>query len=204
MQTRRLLDGTLIEHVANDKMYFYTAADSAFGLVFAGVKHPPYLVYAWSWVPSAPGQCVTDRGSLVSLGSVAAAGESTYYRTLTVMPPTSGKRASYLIVGIYLSSELRVLSLPGCALVHTHSLDGMWVIGLAADPYGTALVVCDHESYSTHVLPWRCQACHSWSSRSPRHHVGRTRPIPVGVSSYIIAACEQADTRGIYVMLYQQ
>jgi len=50
--------------------------------------------------------------------------------------------------------ELRVLSLPGLALVHTHRLEGMQVWGLAADPCGTALAVCDYASQSTHVLAW--------------------------------------------------
>jgi len=47
-----------------------------------------------------------------------------------------------------------VLSLPGLALVHTHRLEGFAVVGLAADPWGTALAVCDDASNSTHVLAW--------------------------------------------------
>lgn len=46
------------------------------------------------------------------------------------------------------------MSLPGLALVHEHTLDGMRVTGLAADPWGGALVVCDAASTSLHVLAW--------------------------------------------------
>jgi hypothetical protein len=47
-----------------------------------------------------------------------------------------------------------VLSLPDRRLVHTHTLEGMVVTGLAADPSGTALAVCDAASKAIHVLPW--------------------------------------------------
>jgi hypothetical protein len=47
-----------------------------------------------------------------------------------------------------------VLSLPDRRLVHTHELKGMGVMGLAADPSGTALAVCDAASKAIHVLPW--------------------------------------------------
>jgi len=67
-------------------------------------------------------------GTLVSLGPVAAAGQADDMRPLAVMPPASGKRTSHLIVGTYDQPELRVLSLPGLALVHTHRLEGMQVM----------------------------------------------------------------------------
>jgi hypothetical protein len=35
-----------------------------------------------------------------------------------------------------------------------HTLVGMQVMGLAADPSGTALAVCDGVSKAVHVLPW--------------------------------------------------
>jgi hypothetical protein len=47
-----------------------------------------------------------------------------------------------------------VLSLPDRRLVQTYKLEGMKVMGLAADPSGTALAVCDAASKAIHVLPW--------------------------------------------------
>ena len=88
------------------------------------------------------------------LGTVAAAGKSNNGRPLAVMPPAPGKHTSHLIVGTAYTPELRVLSLPGLALVHTHRLKGMQVWGLAAYPWGEALAVCDNTSRSTHVLAW--------------------------------------------------
>ena len=90
----------------------------------------------------------------MSLGPVAYAGGADELRPLAVMPPAPGKRTSHLIVGSWHTPELRVLSLPGLALVHTHRLVGMEVIMLAADPCGTALAVSDLASESTHVLAW--------------------------------------------------
>jgi len=53
-----------------------------------------------------------------------------------------------------------VLSLPGLALVHTHRLEGMQVWGLAADPCGTALAVCDLAS-QFHARPGLAAAGHA-------------------------------------------
>ena len=70
------------------------------------------------------------------------------------MPPARGKSVSHLVVGTADSPELLVLSLPGLALVHTHRLDGVRMMGLAADPWGGALAVCDDASKTLHVLAW--------------------------------------------------
>jgi hypothetical protein len=94
--------------------------------------------------------------ALVSEGVVEAAGDKGYARPLAVISPTAGQHtsSSYLIVGTCNASTLLVLSLPDRRLVHTHTLEGMKVKGLAADPSGTALAVCDRESKAVHVLPW--------------------------------------------------
>ena len=59
------------------------------------------------------------------------------------MPPAPGKRLSHLIVGTESEAELYIIALPTHTLVCKVSLTaGMRVQGLAADPYGKALVVC--------------------------------------------------------------
>lgn len=73
---------------------------------------------------------------------------------LAVMPPSSSSHGSFLIVGTRYSSELVVLALPERRLVHKQTLEGMTIMGLAADPCGAALVICDGSSKSVHVLPW--------------------------------------------------
>ena len=83
-----------------------------------------------------------------------AAGTEDNLRPLAVVPPAPGQRTSYLVVGTRRSPTLRVLSLPDRRLVHTHELEGMQAIGLAADPSATALAVCDNASKAIHVLPW--------------------------------------------------
>jgi hypothetical protein len=80
--------------------------------------------------------------------------ENTYFHPLAVVPPVPGQHTSFLVVGTLGCPTLRVLSLSDCCLVHTHELEGMEVAGLAADPSGTALAVCDAASKAIHVLPW--------------------------------------------------
>jgi hypothetical protein len=95
-----------------------------------------------------------DGAALVAEGVVEAAGTGDYERPLAVMPPTPGRHTSYFVVGTRTKPILRVMSLPDCRLVHTHTLKGMVVTDLAADPSGTALAVCDRASKAIHVLPW--------------------------------------------------
>ena len=144
----RLSDGIRCGiHQVSGRFGSFLAADSATGLVFGccGQGMAGFCVEAWL--------CAADGLSLISRGSVnAAAMMST--AILAVVPPTCGKRGSHLIVGSLLTSELLVLSLPDFALVHTHRLEGMRVQGLAADPLGYALAVCDRVSMSLHVLAW--------------------------------------------------
>jgi hypothetical protein len=85
---------------------------------------------------------------------VEAAGTAGKERPLAVMAPTPGRHTSYLVVGTLYEPALLVLSLPDRRLVHAHTLEGIEVVGLAADPSGTALAVCDYTSKAIHVLPW--------------------------------------------------
>ena len=75
-------------------------------------------------------------------------------RPLAVVPPVPGKKVSHLVVVGSVPKELLVLSLPDLVLMHTHILEGMEVKGLAADPWGGALVVCDAVFQSVHVMAW--------------------------------------------------
>jgi hypothetical protein len=99
--------------------------------------------------------------TLVVDGIVEAAGVTDNLRPLAVMPPAPGLRTSYLIVGIIDTPTLHVISLPDRRLIHTHTLEGMEVVGLAADPFGTALAVCDFASKAVHVLPWPLPGMHA-------------------------------------------
>lgn len=151
-----LADGAELGSCSTDRAFSYGCADSESNLVFASLDEEPYSVHAWSWEPSAsgPGAAAATGGTLVSLGPLIAAGEAGSRRPLAVMPPAPGTCFSHLIVGESEASEVRVLSLPGFTLVHTHMLEGMRVGSLLADPCGTALAVFDYASESTHLLAW--------------------------------------------------
>jgi hypothetical protein len=143
LRVHRLSDGVRVAS-AEAVSPTYVATDPASGTVFANTRaFPSWVVSAFRW----------DGAALVAEGVVEAAGTADRGRTLAVMPPTYGRHTSYLVVG-NCNPTLRVLSLPDRRLVHTHTLEGIEVTGLAADPSGTALAVCDAASKALHVLPW--------------------------------------------------
>ena len=73
------------------------------------------------------------------VGAVSAAGQGRGSCVLAVVPPPSrSKQRSHLVVGSHGSPVLRVVSIPDLALMHTHTLEGMMVVGLAADPSGAS------------------------------------------------------------------
>jgi DNA-binding beta-propeller fold protein YncE len=144
LRVHRLSDGVRVAS-ANAVLATYVAADPASGTVYVStVARSSREVSAFRW----------DGAALVAEGVVGAAGTAVDDRPLAMLPPTPGRHTSYLVVGTRLKPTLRVLSLPSRRLVHTHTLDGMLVTGLAADPSGTALAVCDYTSNAIHVLPW--------------------------------------------------
>jgi hypothetical protein len=56
-------------------------------------------------------------------------------RPLAVIPPAPGRLRSYLVVGTQRDSDLLVLALPECVIVHRHWLEGVRVMGLATNLY---------------------------------------------------------------------
>jgi hypothetical protein len=144
LHVHRLSDGVRVAS-AEAARANYVAADPASGTVFASTGvHPSCGVSTFRW----------DGASLVAEGDVEAAGTADNWRPLAVMPPTLDRHTSYLVVGTRYWPTLLVLSLPDRRLVHTHTLEGMRVTGLAADPSGTALAVCDAAYKAIHVLLW--------------------------------------------------
>jgi hypothetical protein len=144
LHVHRLSDGVCAASAEADHAT-YVASDPAAGAVYASTWASPfYVVSAFRW----------DGAALLADGVVEAAGTDDDDRPLAVMPPTPGRHTSYLVAGTFGKPTLRVLSLPDRCLVHTHTLKGMELTGLAADPSGTALAVCDRASKAIHVLPW--------------------------------------------------
>ena len=145
----RLSDGVRVGSLAVPKLYWFMAADDASGIVF-GSLHSAGSTTIHAWL------CDASRTRIKSQGPVTYAKTRFSPRPLAVMPPAPGKRVSHLVVGSAWTPELLVLSLPDLALVHTHMLEGVSVMGLAADPWGAALLVRFSESKSSalHVLAW--------------------------------------------------
>lgn len=147
---RCIVNGTQISSIHAGRPVCFAAADPSTGTVFVGVgpragHSSLYEVLMWRW---------TDGIVMRDLVPIPAAGSSTADRPLAVVPPARGKRVSHLVVGTFGLSTLRVLSLLDLTLVHVHDLVGMRVVGLAGDPSGLALAVCDEVSQAVHVLSW--------------------------------------------------
>ena len=163
---RRLSDGAIVGHLSvpgirTPSGRMTLAADPLTGTVYGTVLDNSTIrgdcIAVSSWSCSADGESVRmTQGRLATL-----AGRTIGPRPLAVVPPAPGKRVSYLVVGSSFYSELgshqpelRVLSLPGLALVHCHELEDIDVASLAADPCGRALVAHDRDSQISYVLPW--------------------------------------------------
>ena len=101
----------------------------------------------WAW----EGSRLIDLGENVAMPPEANLAD---YPPLAIMPVSDGARMPFLIVGECDSDTLRVFSLPLITLVHTHTFPGFEIEGLAADPSGTALAVCDRASGAVYVVPW--------------------------------------------------
>lgn len=107
---------------------FSGSVDSECGSVFVNVDN---AVAEWRWDSTACALSHTRKFETLGAGH--------NFRPLAVMPPASGKHVAHLVVGECLSNELRVLSLPDCAIIHTHSLP-FDIEAIAADPAGTTIV----------------------------------------------------------------
>ena len=149
----RLSDGVRVGRQVAPALGFFLAADPASATLYSGstvgdIETEPTVnfVQAWTWA--------ADGFGFEPQGPVKAAAVAENPRPITVMPPASGKTTSHLIVSVYGGQQLLVVSLPSLVLVHTHTLTGMRVAGLAADPWGGALAVCDRASEAIHVMAW--------------------------------------------------
>jgi hypothetical protein len=72
--------------------------------------------------------------------------------SIAVIPHAPGRRASYLI--ICSSTKVVVLSLPSHDVVHVYCFSDLRIRGLAADPSGTAIAVCDDAERVVRIIPW--------------------------------------------------
>jgi hypothetical protein len=147
----RLSDGTVLRKIsAGARLMPIIAADASSGVVFGSmwVSTDGLQVRQWP-VADDTGAAVLEAAGVVVAEAGISKGE---YRPLTVVPPVPGKSVSHLVVGSSDDGELLVISLPERRLVHRHTLYRTRVFGLAADPWGRALVVCDVSKMR--VLPW--------------------------------------------------
>lgn len=139
----RIEDGAFLNKFHCPKDPTYIAADTCSSAVFVSTFDQ---VSAYLWNGSA----------LIFDGNFNETFETTGYSfPLAVMSTRTNKQTkSYLIVGKFDCATLRVFSLPDRRLIHIHNLEGIKVTGLAADPSGFALAVCDTVSSDIVIFSW--------------------------------------------------
>ena len=148
LRVHRLTDGTFVTRTNSfARLICSIAVDPVSAVVYCNVANNygdvnSVFAYVWSGI------------GLVEDEYVHAAGTSRTTFLLSVVPPGPGQHTSFLVAAKNQSSILRVFSLPDRRLVHTHTLANNEIVGLTADPSGTALAVCDKTSEAIHVLPW--------------------------------------------------
>lgn len=136
----RISDGKLLSQVSVHDPSL-AVADASSGTVYFNSDRS---VSALSWDSSS-----TSFSAPEDVKSIEA---TTNNRLVAVVPSASS--CAHLVVGTYGRPDLCIFSLPDCRLVRKHCLKDVEVTGLASDPTGTCLVVCDCNSMAVHVLPW--------------------------------------------------
>jgi hypothetical protein len=140
-------DGVRVATIGTSKYPRFLAADAERADIYASIcVNPGHSVWVYGW----------RDGALLKLGEVDAAGAEPQHRPLAVVPAGRGRRTPHLVVATLERPRLLIFSLPDRALVHEHTFtDGTKVVGLAANPSGSALLVCDGASTpAVHVLSW--------------------------------------------------
>jgi hypothetical protein len=133
-------DGVELATVSVDGEPVFLAADPLRSTVYASIGN---AVRAVDW-----------NGSDLRVRTTPVLAAGHHCRPLAFVPPAPGKSASYLIVGGATEPDIVVLALPSHDLVHTHSFPGMQIRGLAADPSGTAIAVCNDADSVVEIIPW--------------------------------------------------
>ena len=136
-------------------------ADATTGNIYAitsGVG--PSTVSIFKWTSGRFGVLEGLDGYLAASGkiSISSPRGAIFNRPLVVVPAASGKTTAHLVVAVAGSAELQVFSLPEGRSVYrtrlSHAYSLMRIVGLAANPSGTALAICDAESGIVDVLSW--------------------------------------------------
>ena len=158
----RISDGTPLAGVDDEGFPVYLASDAASGTLF--VSHG-CAVGAYTW--DAASATLWPLGEELSDALRVAAGDAANFRPIAVVPATHSFPAC-LVAAVYNSpaSPVRVISLPDFKLIgecvlrgepdqhHAEVPAALAIIGLAADPSGTALAVFDSTCEFVRVVTW--------------------------------------------------
>jgi hypothetical protein len=145
----RISDGSLLSSISCHNPKFISC-DAVTGRIFVslmddGVNH---RVGVFSWD--------ADGCTLIPSGMVTCLPSAQTSRPLAVVPALGRCTPAHLVVGSGGSRTLHIVELNSLELVSTKELPrGKGdVKGLAADPFGNALIVCSGESKAAEVFRW--------------------------------------------------
>ena len=126
----------------------HITSDAATAIVYITIRGPypsvQHSISAYKWD--------AEHNALVFVAHVTTFTEPLSFRATTVVHVPRHSRS--FLVGTYNTNTLHVFSLPDHQLIHVYSHTNIIMRGLAADPLGTAIAVCDGASDTVQVLPW--------------------------------------------------
>lgn len=169
----------VVQSFFDDNMYFHRITDGRRVLT----TKPPVSVYVPVHMTADPvtghiyqkaqGReltrwcCKNDRGAFdavlepFSLEAVSSFPPVDSFGALAVVRSNNVSCQGYLVLGRTHAADrmnratLHVFALPDVRLVHTHEIDGCFdVSGIAVDPSGDAILICDRSATVIRVLPW--------------------------------------------------
>jgi hypothetical protein len=162
----RVSDGAKLSRVACNEPSF-VVWDACTQRVYATVLEGRASVIAsFKWSGTDGDQLVQDKAASRFPALADEFGPPSF--PLAIVPPVAGA-SSQLVICSSRSRVLRVVSLVDMALVAEFLLpEGHGnVKGLAADPCGTALVVCSSEAGAAFVLPWPLKGLEAATPATP-------------------------------------
>jgi hypothetical protein len=144
----RLCDGAFLSRTELVGCALHITSDAATAIVYITIRGTcpsvQHSISAYKWD--------AEHNALVFVAHATTFTEPLSFRATTVVHVPRHSRS--FLVGTYNTNTLHVFSLPDHRLIHVYSHPNMIMRGLAADPSGTAIAVCDGASDTVQVLPW--------------------------------------------------
>jgi hypothetical protein len=147
LQVRKLSNGDRVQtlDVSTHGSPTFLAADHATSTVFAS-QDLTEGVWSYKWDVASQ--------KLLPLRAIETTAGIHAICSIAVVPRAPGSDTAYLLACACDGTIVSIFALPSCTKIHQYYFEGMKVRGLAAEPHGSALAVCDDRGQCVHVVAW--------------------------------------------------